>query len=87
MFPLRAHWRVVVRPRDQEAHCLYLFANIRGPESQLEEVHKLMGQTARNSLVIFLTEFDDIRMKHKSEFDRWKIVKHPVEVEPGATTH
>ena len=49
------------------------------------EVQKLWGQTARDSLDIILTEFDDLSMKQDN--DRCKIATHTVEVEPGATPH
>ena len=61
-----------------------LLAPIPGPESQLEEVQKLWGQTARDSLNNILTEFDDLFMKHKADIGRCTIAKHPVELEPGA---
>ena len=64
-----------------------LLAPIPGPESQLEEVQKLWGQTARDSLDNILTEFDDLFMKHKADIGQCKIAKHTVEVEPGATPH
>ena len=64
-----------------------LLAPIPGHESQLEEVQKLWGQTARNSLNNILTEFDDLFMKHKADIGRCTIAKHPVELEPGATQH
>ena len=64
-----------------------LLAPIPGPESQLEEVQKLWGQTACDSLEKMLIEFDDLFMKHKAEIGRCKIVKHTVKVEPGATPH
>ena len=64
-----------------------LVAPIPGPESQLEEVQKLWGKTARDSLNNILTEFDDLFMKHKADFGRCTIAKHPVELEPGATPH
>ena len=62
-------------------------APIPRPESQLEEVQKLWGQTARDSLDNILTEFDDLFMKHKVDIGSCKIAKHTVEVEPGATPH
>ena len=55
--------------------------------SQLEDVQKLCGQTARDSLNNILTEFDVLFMKHKADIGRCEIVKHTVEVEPGATPH
>ena len=64
-----------------------LLAPIPGPEYQLEEVQKLWGQTARDSLNNILTEFDDLFMKHKADIGRCTIAKHPVELEPGATPH
>ena len=64
-----------------------LLAPIPGPESQLEEVQKLWGKTARDSLNNILTEFDDLFMKHKADIGRCTIAKHPVELEPGATPH
>ena len=64
-----------------------LLAPIPGPESQLEEVQKLWGQTARDSLDNILTEFDDLFKKHKADIGRCKIAKHTVEVEPEATPH
>ena len=64
-----------------------LLAPTPGPESLLEEVQKLWGQTARDSLDNILTEVDDLSMKHKTDIGRCKIAKHTVEVEPGATTH
>ena len=64
-----------------------LLAPIPGPESQLEEVQKLWGQTARDSLNNILTEFDDLFMKHKADIGRCTIAKHPVELEPGAIPH
>ena len=64
-----------------------LLAPIPGPESQLEEVQKLWGKTARDSLNDILTEFDDLFMKHKADIGRCTIAKHPVELEPGATPH
>ena len=64
-----------------------LLAPIPGPESQLEEVQKLWGQTARDSLNNILTEFDDLFMKHKADIGRCTIAKQPVELEPGATPH
>ena len=64
-----------------------LLAPIPGPESQLEEVQKLWGQTARDSLNNILTEFDDLFMKHKGDIGRCTIAKNPVELEPGATPH
>ena len=65
----------------------YLLAPTPGPVSQLVEVQKLWGQTARDSLDNILTEFDDLFMKHKADIGRCKIAKHTVEVEPGATPH
>ena len=43
-----------------------------GPQSQLENVQnqKLWGQTTCDSLNNFLTEFDDLFMKHKADIDR-----------------
>ena len=64
-----------------------LLAPIPGPEFQLEEVQKLWGQTARDSLNNILTEFDDLFMKHKADIGRCTIPKHPVELEPGAVPH
>ena len=64
-----------------------LLAPIPGHESQLEEVQKLWGQIARDSLNNILTEFDDLFMKHKADIGRCTIAKHPVELEPGATPH
>ena len=64
-----------------------LFALIPRPESQLEEVQKLWGQFARDSLNNILTEFDDLFLKHKADIGRCTIAKHPVELEPGATSH
>ena len=64
-----------------------LLAPIPGPETQLEEVQKLWGQTARDSLNNILTEFDDLFMKHKADIGRCTIAKHPVELEPGAVPH
>ena len=64
-----------------------LLVPIPEPESQLEEVQKLWGQTVRDSLDNILTEFDDLFMKHKADIGRCKNAKHTVEVEPGATPH
>ena len=64
-----------------------LLTPIPGPESQLEEVQKLWGQTVRDSLDNILLEFDDLFIKHKADIGRCKIAKHTVEVEPGATPH
>ena len=64
-----------------------LLAPIPGPETQLEEVQKLWGQTVRDSLNNILTEFDDLFMKHKADIGRCTIAKHPVELEPGAVPH
>ena len=62
-------------------------APIQGSESQLKEVQDLWGPKASTSLKNVLTEFDDLFMKHKAEFGRCTIAKHPVEVEPGAVPH
>ena len=64
-----------------------LLAPIPGPESQLEKVQKLWGQTARDSLNNILTEFDDLFILHKADIGRCTIAKHPVELEPGAVPH
>ena len=76
-----------VRARGQERTDPDLLAPIPGRESQLGEVQKFWGQTARDSLDNILTEFDDLFMKQKAYIGRCKIAKHTVEVEPGATTH
>ena len=64
-----------------------LMAPIQGPESQLKEVQDLWSPKASTSLENILTEFDDLFMKHKADIGRCTIVKHPVEVEPGAVPH
>ena len=64
-----------------------LLAPIPGPESQLEEIQKLWGQIARDSLSNILTDFEDLFMKHKADIGRCTIAKHPVELEPGAVPH
>ena len=50
-----------------------LLAPIPGPASQLEEVQKLWGQTARDSLDNILTEFDDLFMKYKADIGAVKL--------------
>ena len=78
-FPLRTHRRRGCRSaRSGTALPLIYWPLVQGPN----EVQKLWGQTARNSLNNILTEFDDLFMKHKADF-----AKHKVEVEPGATHH
>ena len=62
-------------------------APISGPEPQLQEVKNLWGSEVSASLENILTEFDDFFMKHKADIGRCTIVKHPVEVEPGAIPH
>ena len=62
---------------------LHLLAHISGPESQLEDVQKLKGQTASGSLNNTLFEFDDIFMKQKADSGCCKIAKYTVDVEPG----
>ena len=65
-----------------------LLAPNPGPESQVDEVQKLWGQTARDSLDNILTEFDELFMKHKADIGRCKSAKHTVEVvDPGDTPH
>ena len=64
-----------------------LMAPIQGPESQLKEVQNLWGPKASASLENILTEFDDLFKKHKADFGRCTIAKHPVELEPDAVTH
>ena len=47
----------------------------------------LWDSEASTSLENILTEFDDLFMKHKADIGRCTIVKHPVEIEPGAVPH
>ena len=64
-----------------------LLAPIPGPDSQLQEVKKLWGASARESLGNILNEFDDLFMKRKADIGRCTIAKHTIEVEPGAVPH
>ena len=64
-----------------------LFAPIPGPDSQLQEVKKLWGSSACESLDNILNEFDDLFMKRKADVGRCTIDKHKIEVEPGAVPH
>ena len=61
-----------------------LLAPIPGPDSQLQEVKKLWGASACESLGNILNEFDDLFMKRKAADT---IAKHTIEVEPGAVPH
>ena len=61
---------------------LNLMAPIPGHEAQLDEVQKLWGATTRTTLDKFLHDFDDLFMKHKAAIGKYKITKHPVDVEP-----
>ena len=61
-----------------------LLAPIPGPDSQLQEVKKLWGASACESLDNILNEFDDLFMKRKADIGRCTIAKHTIEVEPGA---
>ena len=64
-----------------------LLAPIPGPDSQLQEVKKLWGASACESLDNILNEFDDLFMKRKADIGRCTIAKHTIEVEPGAVPH
>ena len=64
-----------------------LLAPIPGPDSQLQEVKKLWGASACESLGNILNEFDDLFMKRKADIGRCTIAKHTIEVEPGAVPH
>ena len=64
-----------------------LLAPIPGPDSQLQEVKKLWGASACESLGNILSEFDDLFMKRKADIGRCTIAKHTIEVEPGAVPH
>ena len=64
-----------------------LLAPIPGPDSQLQEVKKLWGASACESLDNILNEFDDLFMKRKAEIGRCTIAKHTIDVEPGAVPH
>ena len=64
-----------------------LLAPIPGPESQLEDVQKLWGETARNYLNNILNKFDNLFMKHKAEIGRCKIANYTVQIETGPTLH
>ena len=64
-----------------------LLAPNPGPDFQLKDVHKLWGQTARDSLNNIPNEIDDLFMKHKADIGRCKTAKLTVEVEPCATPH
>ena len=64
-----------------------LLALIPGPDSQLQEVKKLWGATACESLDNILNEFDDLFMKRKADIGRCTNAKHTIEVEPGAVPH
>ena len=46
-----------------------------------------MGQTAEDSLNNIPTEFDDLFRRHKADIGRCTTAKHPVEMEPRATSH
>ena len=61
-----------------------LLAPIPGPDSQLQEVKKLWGASACESLDNILNEFDDLFMKRKADLGRCTIAKHTIEVEPEA---
>ena len=64
-----------------------LLAPIPGADSQLQEVKKLWGASACESLGNILNEFDDLFMKRKADIGRCTIAKHTIEVEPGAVPH
>ena len=64
-----------------------LLAPIPGPDSQLQEVKKLWGASACESLGKILSEFDDLFMKRKADIGRCTIAKHTIEEEPGAVPH
>ena len=64
-----------------------LLAPIPGPDSQLQEVKKLWGASACESVGNILNEFDDLFMKRKADIGRCTIAKHTIEVEPGAVPH
>ena len=64
-----------------------ILAPISGPDSQLQEVKKLWGASACESLGNILNEFDDLFMKRKADIGRCTIAKHTIEVEPGAVPH
>ena len=64
-----------------------LLAPIPGPDSQLQEVKKLWGASACESLDNILNEFDDLFMKRKADIGRCTIAKHTIEVEPEAVPH
>ena len=64
-----------------------LLSPIPGPDSQLQEVKKLWGASACESLHNILNEFDDLFMKRKADIGRCTIAKHTIEVEPEAVPH
>ena len=64
-----------------------LLAPIPGPDFQLQEVKKLWGASACESLGNILNEFDDLFMKRKADIGCCTIAKHMIEVEPGAVPH
>ena len=64
-----------------------LLLPIPGTEAQHNEVRKIWGSTARDTLEKLLTESDDHFMKCKPDFGKCKIRKNPVEVEPEAVPH
>ena len=64
-----------------------LLAPIPGPATKLDEVQKMWGAPAHDTLDKLLHEFDDLFMKYKADIGKCKIAKHPVEVEPNAIPH